>query len=1268
MEGTRQNILAEIRRWMDDVDAPNIFWLKGYPGVGKSAIAASVMEQLRSLGRLGSSFFFQREKANSMTPNALWRVVAYDLARQYPAIKEKIVAALKKDETIMTTPNVDKLFRQLIQDSLVASEETLIGSPLVVIMDALDECGGLDGQRSEHRKNLLRTLKDWSQLPRKFKLFVTSRDESDIGRLFSTTSHQVAEVLTGESVEAQSSEDIEKFLRFRFQEISAAYSRSLRPDWPGSPTIQELTAKSQGLFIWVKVITNFAGSGDPEEQLSRILCGGGTGDMATLYSFILTSFFPDPSETLIESFRSVLGTVILAKIPLSVTSIINLFSLKPTTMERICNGLQAVMDSRETPRIQHQSFVDFLIDPSKCPSAFLIDRKRETQLLTIACLRTMKNVLRFNICDLETSYFRNSDIPNIAARVEEHIPPGLSYSCLFWASHLKDTPFGLGELRYLEDFMNKQFLHWLEVLSLMKRVNAASSMLWTLIDWIQAGGSNETMARDMQKFVATFGSIISQSIPHIYISALPFAPRKSAVSRQYRVDYPQTLKIEMGGQSEWPATQNVFVGHTRGVNSVAFSPDGRRIVSGSEDRTIRVWDAETGEVVTGPLKGHTDRVFSVAFSPDGRQIVSGSSDGTVRVWDAKTGEVVVGPLEGHTRWVVFVTFSPNGRRIVSCFSDGTVRVWDAGTGELVTGPLKGHTHRVRSVAFSPDGRRIVSGSDDGTVRVWDAETGEVVTGPLKGHTDWVFSIAFSPDGRHIVSGSSDGTVRVWDAETGKVVAGPLQGGSVRSVAFSPDSRRIVSGSFDKSIRVWDAKTGKVDAGPLEGHTDQVLSVAFSPDGRRIVSGSKDMTVRVWDAETGEVVAAPLEGHTGEVSSVAFSPGSRRTVSDFYGKTIRMWDVEADEVIPVPLEGHTDSVLSVAFSPDGRRIVSGSSDKTIQVWDAETGKVVAGPLEGHISGVSSVTFSPDGRRIVSGSGDTMVLVWDVEADEVVPVPLEGHTDSVWSVAFSPDGRRIVSGSSDKTIRVWDAETGEVVAGPLEHADWVRSVAFSPDGRRIVSGSNDTGVRVWDTETGEVVAGPLGGHMGDILSVAFSPDGRRIASGSHDTTIRVWDAETGEVVPVPLEGHIGEVWSVAFSPDGKRLMSGSYDQTIRMWDAETGKMVAGPLKRQTGGVLSVAFSPDGGRIVSGSGDNTVRVCSAPMRGPVKSLGTALCFNDTSMIEDGWVLGPNSELLFWVPPDLRTGLYRPGDVLVIGRCLKTKLDMTSFVHGESWARCKG
>ena len=580
------------------------------------------------------------------------------------------------------------------------------------------------------------------------------------------------------------------------------------------------------------------------------------------------------------------------------------------------------------------------------------------------------------------------------------------------------------------------------------------------------------------------------------------------------------------------------------ASSMAFSPDGKRIVSGG-DKTVRLWDAATGKPIGQPLTGPMGLVYSATFSPDGRRIVSGSSDNTVRLWNADTGQPVGQPLTGHTDTVFSVAFSPDGTRIVSGSADNTVRVWDADTSQVIGAPLTGHTNTVWSVAFSPDGKRIVSGSADNTVRLWDADTGQPIGQPLTGHTSTVFSVAFSPDGKRIVSGG-DKTVRVWDAATGQPTGEPLTGhtDTVYSVAFSPDGTRIVSGSADKTVRLWDAATGQQVGEPLTGHTDPVLSVAFSPDGKRIVSGSDDKTVRVWDADPGQ----PLTGHTNLVLSVAFSPDGRRIASGSYDNTVRLWDAATGQPIGEPLTGHTNTVWSVAFSPDGKRIVSGSDDKTVRVWDADTGQPVGQPLTGHTSTVFSVAFSPDGKRIVSGSADKTVRVWDAATGQPTGEPLTGHTDPVMSVAFSPDGTRIVSGSADKTVRLWDAATGKPIGEPLTgHTDPVMSVAFSPDGKRIVSGSDDKTVRVWDADTGQPVGQPLTGHTGMVYSVAFSPDGKRIVSGSADNTVRLWDADTSQPIGQPLTGHTNMVWSVAFSPDGKRIVSGSADNTVRLWPA-------------------------------------------------------------------------------------------------------------------------
>ncbi|MCA2850257.1 MAG: hypothetical protein IM455_06195 [Microcystis sp. M076S1] len=414
------------------------------------------------------------------------------------------------------------------------------------------------------------------------------------------------------------------------------------------------------------------------------------------------------------------------------------------------------------------------------------------------------------------------------------------------------------------------------------------------------------------------------------------------------------------------------------------------------------------------LEGHDNSVLSVNFSPDGKTLVSGSDDKTIKLWNVETGKEIR-TLYGHDNSVTSVNFSPDGKTLVSGSDDNTIKLWNVETGQEIR-TLYGHDSYVSSVNFSPDGKTLVSGSYDKTIKLWDVETGQEIR-TLYGHDSYVWSVNFSPDGKTLVSGSNDKTIKLWNVETGQEIR-TLKGhdSSVYSVNFSPDGKTLVSGSYDKTIKLWDVETGQ-EIRTLYGHDSYVWSVNFSPDGKTLVSGSDDKTIKLWNVETGQEIRT-LKGHDSSVWSVNFSPDGKTLVSGSWDKTIKLWNVETGQEIRT-LKGHDSSVLSVNFSPDGKTLVSGSDDKTIKLWNVETGQEIR-TLKGHDNSVNSVNFSPDGKTLVSGSWDYTIKLWNVETGQEIRT-LKGHDFYVNSVNFSPDGKTLVSGSADKTIKLWNLGT-------------------------------------------------------------------------------------------------------------------------------------------------------------------------------------------------------------------------------------------------------
>jgi WD40 repeat protein/serine/threonine protein kinase len=426
------------------------------------------------------------------------------------------------------------------------------------------------------------------------------------------------------------------------------------------------------------------------------------------------------------------------------------------------------------------------------------------------------------------------------------------------------------------------------------------------------------------------------------------------------------------------------------VSALAFSPDGELLASASFDRTAKLSNSRTGEVLHS-FDLHTGNVECVAFGAGGRRLASGGEDKTVRVWDTTTGREVLG-LRGHTDRCACVAFSPDGRRLASASSDRTIRIWDAtplrGDEGEETRTFTQHSHEIRSVAFGPDGQRIASAGSDGLVKVWDAQTGEV-SAEFSRHKDSsgrsvvVFCVAWQPKG-HLIASAGQDTLRVWDARTGREAFRLAAEQAKAAVAFSPDGRYLVTGNVNNgAVQVWDAGTGQ-EVGTLDTHSREVFGVVFSRDGEHLALASRDGIVKLWD--------------------------------DAKRLDKKRLDEKKDARLPIRTRVAGPS-LNVAFSPDGRWLATGGEESTVKIWDVQSGAELR-TLRGHKGDIYAVAISPDGRWVASGGEDSTVKVWDTHNEYRLAHTFRGHTSIVSSVAFSPDGRRLVSGSRDATVKVWD----------------------------------------------------------------------------------------------------------------------------------------------------------------------------------------------------------------------------------------------------------
>ena len=899
MEGTRKEVLGKFLSWVMH-DPNRIFWLAGLAGMGKTSIALTLCRLLQYEPQviLGGAFFCSRtvNKKERTDPGRILPTLATIMAEQSP----EFAAAMEEELRIGANPHAADQPADVQAECLLRKPLASLSTSsriIVFVIDALDEC--IDETQVGELLQAIATLARDTRV----KFILTSRPETHIAYhpIFKSDDRSILRLHAIDKTEVF--KDIHLYITNSFS------AQPLGTTWYNNEDITALATRSDGVFIFASTMTKYVLEGKGPRQRSKRLdiakvAGHNNSEVAlgpldAMYEYVLTRASDgrevEPEE--LEATLQALACILAAREPLSVAILADLLERDTEdlrgSLERLHSILHITEDIDERAlRTIHASFGDYLFE--RAASKVRIPRSLGDEELAKNCLRIMDKLLYFNVAQSQSSYeFNQKTRP-------DSITLALEYACLQWIYHVSSLPDPSILYQMISEVFRPRALFWLEVMSILGHIQHALAILdhasATVRDATVAHSFEEHLQvpdlsqflRDTHAFLISFREPIESSAPHIYLSALPFEPKDSLVYRTFFPHCGGLVTVDVRGISHSRHVTHdghaipSLSAHESPVNSVMVSLDGTVFVSASDDRSVRVWDARTGDQKLPPLLGHEGSVYSVAIAPDGSMIASASEDSTVRLWDAKTGVSAGEPIRGHDKGVTSVKFSPDSRWLISGSTDGTVRIWDVAT-RLPSGFTPLHCHSgVTAVAITPDGQIIASGDSTGEIHLWKAANGDMLrTWQVKlaeqrrksswGYDQEILSLEFSRKGTHILSvgrqwadetnSTSNSCAQefvgsVWDVTTGQCTCALKGNGRAelqQVLAYSLDHRLIASGSVCSrpndgcNVRLWDALTGQIIA-TASTRGNSARTVALTPDCHSLLIGW-GIQIWVWDVWT-----------------------------------------------------------------------------------------------------------------------------------------------------------------------------------------------------------------------------------------------------------------------------------------------------------------------------------------------------------------------------------------------------------------------------------